>query len=522
MAPTPAWRLLEGRHEARLPGCRVLDAAEVDPGRSPPAPPGSTRSSCVSKSTSLKKSHVGLTFIRESDIWHQSFTERAPKLGGLVEFDRSPARVQWTPTGREHPRLSAAWRSSGGRISVMRRRAREDAAGGDGLAGRGAGQRAGTPAARQCAGRLRAEAEPEEPPPSIGTSRPRRTATSRRSASWPTRSRQGETVDYDTLIRSWPATPPKRPPLTLPTGRGCGPRPPSRDHDMPAAISSPSTRAPPPPGPSCSARELTPVAASAQQEFAQHFPASGWVEHEPEDLWQSVARRAARARWHKAGADGRATSPRIGITNQRETTLVWDRATGKPIHRAIVWQDRRTADICERAARPPGMEAIVRRRPACCSTPISPAPRSPGCSTMSPGARAAAERGRARLRHGRQLPALAPDRRQGARDRCDQRLAHHAVRHPQAAPGTTTCCTLFDVPRGHAAGGARLRRRVRHDRAELFGGAIPIRGIAGDQQAATVGQACFEPGMMKSTYGTGCFAAAQHRRRRRSPRGTAC
>ena len=92
-----ARRLLEGRHEARLPGRRFLDAAEVDPGRPRARRPGSMPQFVISKTRRLKKSHVGLTFIRESDIWDKSFTERAPKLGGLIEFYRSPARVQWTP-----------------------------------------------------------------------------------------------------------------------------------------------------------------------------------------------------------------------------------------------------------------------------------------------------------------------------------------------------------------------------------------------------------------------------------------
>ena len=119
----------------------------------------------------------------------------------------------------------------------------------------------------------------------------------------------------------------------------------------------------------------------AQKEFAQHFPASGWVEHEPEDLWSTIARGLPATSWPRPGASAGDIAA-IGITNQRETTLVWDRATGKAIHRAIVWQDRRTADICA-ALKAAGQEETVSRADrACSSTPISPAPRSPGSSTM--------------------------------------------------------------------------------------------------------------------------------------------
>ena len=137
--------------------------------------------------------------------------------------------------------------------------------------------------------------------------------------------------------------------------------------------------------------------------------------------------RAARSR---RPARGRRTSPRIGITNQRETTLVWDRRTGKPIHRAIVWQDRRTADICARLRERGRGAARSPRRPGCCSTRISPAPRSPGCSTTSPGARALAEAGH--LAFGTVDTYLLWRLTGGPRPRHrrHQRLAHAALRHP--------------------------------------------------------------------------------------------
>ena len=120
------------------------------------------------------------------------------------------------------------------------------------------------------------------------------------------------------------------------------------------------------------------VLGLAQREFAQHYPASGWVEHDPEDIWRTTVETARQA---LGGAElGAGDIAAIGITNQRETCLVWDRRTGQPIHRAIVWQDRRTAETCrtpEAAGPRAGGHAP---RPACCSIPISPPPRSPGCS----------------------------------------------------------------------------------------------------------------------------------------------
>ena len=121
------------------------------------------------------------------------------------------------------------------------------------------------------------------------------------------------------------------------------------------------------------------VRAVAQEEFAQHYPASGWVEHDPSDLWSTVA-GTARAAIEKAGISAREIAA-IGITNQRETTLIWDRATGEPIHRAIVWQDRRTADTCD-ALKAAGHEPMITARTGLCSTPISRPPRSSGCWTM--------------------------------------------------------------------------------------------------------------------------------------------
>ena len=126
-------------------------------------------------------------------------------------------------------------------------------------------------------------------------------------------------------------------------------------------------------------RDLS-VVAMAQREFPQHFPQPGWVEHDPDDIWRSVVAtcRAAIRRAAIAPSDIAA----IGITNQRETVVVWDRKTGRPIHRAIVWQDRRTADRCAALAAAGHEPAVASRDRPACSIPISRAPSSPGCSTM--------------------------------------------------------------------------------------------------------------------------------------------
>jgi glycerol kinase len=244
------------------------------------------------------------------------------------------------------------------------------------------------------------------------------------------------------------------------------------------------------------------IAAVAQQEFPQHFPASGWVEHEPEDLWSTTLGvcREAMARAGVTAADVAA----IGITNQRETTVVWDRATGKAVHRAIVWQDRRTSETCAGLKRD-GHEAAVTAKTGLLLDPYFSGTKVAWILDNVPGARARAERGE--LAFGTVDTFLL------------WRLTGGAVHATDATNASRTL--LYDIHRG--AWDDELLALLRVPRAmlpdvrdcsgdfgttvpDLLGGAIAVRGIAGDQQAATVGQACFEPGMMKSTYGTGCFA----------------
>ncbi|KPH77501.1 glycerol kinase GlpK [Bosea vaviloviae] len=244
------------------------------------------------------------------------------------------------------------------------------------------------------------------------------------------------------------------------------------------------------------------VVASAQREFAQHFPASGWVEHEPEDIWEGVL-STCREALRKAGLDAAAIAA-IGITNQRETTLVWDRRTGRAIHRAIVWQDRRTAGTCADLVAA-GHEALVAARTGLRIDPYFSATKIAWLLDNVPGARRRAEAGELafgtvdsfllwRLTGGavhatdatNASRSMIFDIHRGVWD--DDLLALFGI--PAALlPEVRDCATLF----GETA-------------PDLFGAAIPVRGIAGDQQAATIGQACFSPGMVKSTYGTGCFA----------------
>lgn len=242
------------------------------------------------------------------------------------------------------------------------------------------------------------------------------------------------------------------------------------------------------------------VQASAQQEFEQHFPQSGWVEHDPDDIWTTSA-ATARGAIEKAG------NPRIdaiGITNQRETVLIWDRKTGKPIHRAIVWQDRRTADRCQQL-KDEGCEETVRAVTGLLLDPYFSATKIAWMLDEVDGARARAEAGE--LAFGTVDCFLIWKLTGGQSHVTDATNASRTLLYDiRKGEWSDEMCRLFDVPRALLP---EVRDSAAHfgtTRADLFGREIPILGVAGDQQAATVGQACFAPGMMKSTYGTGCFA----------------
>jgi glycerol kinase len=240
----------------------------------------------------------------------------------------------------------------------------------------------------------------------------------------------------------------------------------------------------------------------AQQELSQIFPGSGLVEHDPEEIWTSTL-ATVRAAMAKAGATAKDIAA-IGITNQRETTILWDRLSGKPIHNAIVWQDRRTAEHCAALERA-GIEPQIVAKTGLLLDPYFSATKIAWLLDNVDGARAAAADGRLafgtvdsflvwRLTGGR---VHATDATNAARTLL---LDIHRGEWDEAL------ARLFDVP-------PTLLPQVRDCSGDfgttepsLFDGGIRILGCAGDQQAATIGQGCFRPGMMKSTYGTGCFA----------------
>lgn len=249
-------------------------------------------------------------------------------------------------------------------------------------------------------------------------------------------------------------------------------------------------------------RADTSVAAVAQQEFPQHFPADGAVEHDPEDLWATTV-ETCRSAMRKANAGVRDIVA-IGIANQRETTLLWHRKTGRAVHRAIVWQDRRTAALCARLTAA-GHEKLFTAKTGLLLDPYFSGSKLAWLLTNVTGAAEAAARGE--LAFGTVDSFLL------------WRLTGGKVHATDATNASRTL--LFDIRGGRwddellqiLAVPRSVLPQVLDSSAsfgvtdpELFGGAIPIYGIAGDQQAATIGQACFAPGMVKATYGTGCFA----------------
>ena len=244
------------------------------------------------------------------------------------------------------------------------------------------------------------------------------------------------------------------------------------------------------------------VLAVAQQEFPQHFPASGWVEHDPADIWSSTA-AVTRAVIEKAGLRG-ADLAAIGITNQRETTVIWDRATGQPIHNAIVWQDRRTADLCA-ALKAQGHEPAVAATTGLLLDPYFSATKAAWMLDQVEGAHARAEAGE--LAFGTIDSFLIWHLTGGEVHATDATNAARTMLYDiHRGCWSPELCDLFRVPMAMLPEVRDSAGNYGTTRPDLFGAAIPIRGVAGDQQAAAVGQACFRPGMVKSTYGTGCFA----------------
>ncbi len=242
--------------------------------------------------------------------------------------------------------------------------------------------------------------------------------------------------------------------------------------------------------------------ASAQEEFEQHYPHGGWVEHDPEDLWHSTVRvvHDALSRAGKAGIRVIA----LGVTNQRETTIVWDRNTGEPIHNAIVWQDRRTADTCARM-RKDGHEAWITQRTGLVLDPYFSATKVGWLLDNVDDACEQARQGE--LAFGT-VDSWIIWRLTGGRVHATD--ATNAGRtmlfNINTQDWDDDLLDLFGVPRAMLPEVRDSADDFGTTDHETIGRALPIRGVAGDQHAAVVGQACFTPGMIKSTYGTGCFA----------------
>jgi glycerol kinase len=242
--------------------------------------------------------------------------------------------------------------------------------------------------------------------------------------------------------------------------------------------------------------------AQTQRELRQIFPRQGWVEHDAEEIWEATVETVKGAMADAGLAAGDIAA--IGITNQRETIVLWDRATGKPLHNAIVWQDRRTAAACD-ALRKKGVEDLVRERTGLLLDPYFSASKLTWLLENVEGAKERAARGEL------------------AAGTIDSYLLWHLTDGKSFATDATNACRtmlfdihkqcwdadlldVFGIPSSLLPAIEDCAADFGETEPALFGGAIRIGGIAGDQQAATVGQACFSPGAIKSTYGTGCFA----------------
>ncbi|MEM9385699.1 MAG: glycerol kinase GlpK [Pseudomonadota bacterium] len=248
------------------------------------------------------------------------------------------------------------------------------------------------------------------------------------------------------------------------------------------------------------------VIALAQQEFPQHYPASGWVEHDPQELWDSVVTTLREAVRRALEKHPQAQVVAAGITNQRETVVLWDRRSGEPLHRAIVWQDRRTAQRCE-ALQAQGLTPLVTQRTGLQLDPYFSATKIAWILDQVPGARERAARG--------ELAAGTIDcyliwRLTGGRSHCTDvtNASRTSLYDIDEARWDDELAQAFGVP-------VSVLPEVRESVAEfgridpqVLAGDIPILGVAGDQQAASIGQGCVAPGPVKSTYGTGCFMLA--------------
>lgn len=243
------------------------------------------------------------------------------------------------------------------------------------------------------------------------------------------------------------------------------------------------------------------IVSLAQQEFTQYYPQSGWVEHDPFQIWHSQLHTAQAA---LKQADISPTQIRaIGITNQRETTLIWDRRTGQPIHNAIVWQDRRSEPLCEQL-RQAGHDALILTKTGLRLDAYFSATKIAWLLEKNPETRALAEQGH--LAFGTVDSWLIWQLSKGKSHRTDTSNASRTLLfniHTQQ--WDPDLLALFNIPASLLPEVLPSSSHFADCSAEFLGHSIPIFGVAGDQQSALFGQACFEPGMAKNTYGTGCF-----------------
>ena len=242
--------------------------------------------------------------------------------------------------------------------------------------------------------------------------------------------------------------------------------------------------------------------ASAQKELPQIFPRPGWVEHDPEEIWSATV-EVCRGALAKAKLEATALVG-IGITNQRETTVVWDRATGKPVHNAIVWQDRRTAERCQ-ALKQAGHEKVFSDRTGLLLDPYFSGTKIAWILDHVAGARAAAEKGA--LAAGT-IECFLLWRLTGGKVHASDatNASRSLLLDIRKGAGDPELMQLLNVPASLLPQVVDCSGELGVTTADVLGAPVPILGMAGDQQAATVGQACIRPGMVKATYGTGCFA----------------
>ena len=243
------------------------------------------------------------------------------------------------------------------------------------------------------------------------------------------------------------------------------------------------------------------IVGRAYSEFKQHYPRPGWVEHDAEEIWRVTLRllRQACRRAHVQARDVAA----LGITNQRETTVLWDRATGKPVHRAIVWQDRRTAPLCE-ALRAQGAEPQVREKTGLVLDPYFSGTKLRWLLEQVPRAAERARRGE--LCFGTIDTWLVWRLTGGKVHATDATNASRTLLYDiHARAWDASLCALLEVPEAILPAVHPSSGEFGQTTADVLGAPVPIAGIAGDQQAALFGQGCVDAGMAKNTYGTGCF-----------------